>query len=384
MSDPPTPRPADDGDPPTGTVRAGAYHDSDATTVWRLLGNLGHTYGQWELNAGLGIDAVTSASVDVRSSPVLSKVDTVTGASGRTSTSGGQMTDTRYQGTFGAGWKGSEGRAVSLTSAIAKETDYASVSGGVNGSFDVLDRTTTLLGGITLTDNWVSSVIDTTLHHKMNAIAWSAGVARVLTPDDALRLRYDGKLSSGYLASPYRSVRFGDWTATLGSQQITFMNVLDTLPEREPESRLSSALVAEWVHSLALGVGLHPEVRVSHDSWNVDSVSAGLDLRIARPSWRLQTGYRFYLQSSADFFSDKYVNGASMYAYYTSDKELGRQVGHLGQIDLSLVVIEPDGPGDSRMLLNLQLDAVHYSYPGFILLPSRDSVFASMGLSWEM
>ena len=118
LSEAPTPA-APSGDPPTGTVRAGVYHDSDQTTVWRLLGNLGQAFGQWELSAGLGIDAVTSASVDVRSSPVLSKVDTVTSASGLSSTSGGQMTDTRYQGTIGAGWKASEGRAINLTSALA-------------------------------------------------------------------------------------------------------------------------------------------------------------------------------------------------------------------------------------------------------------------------
>lgn len=378
----PTPA-APSGDPPTGTARAGAYHDSDQTTVWRFLGNVGQTFGQWELSAGLGVDAVTSASVDVRSSPALSKVDTVTSASGRSSTSGGQMTDTRYQGTVGVGWKGSEGRAVNLTSAVAKEADYASVSGGLNGSIDILDRTTTLLGGVTLTDNRISSVIDTTIHRKMFAAAWSFGVARVLTPEDAIRLRYDGKVNEGYIASPYRSVRFGDWSASLGSQQITFMNVTDTLAEREPEHRLSSALVFEWVHALARGIGLHPQLRVSHDSWGVQSLTAGADLRIARPAWRFETGYRFYLQSAAGFFADKYVGASAMYTYFTSDKELGRQLGHLGQVDFAVVLIEPDTVGGSRMLANLQLAAIHYVYTGFTLLPSRDSVFAAAGLSWE-
>jgi hypothetical protein len=233
----------------------------------------------------------------------------------------------------------------------------------------------------------VSSVIDTSIHKKMWAAAWSTGVARVVTRDDAFRLRYDGKLGEGYLASPYRNVRFGDWTAVLGTQKITFSNTLGAatgLPETEPGSRLSSALVAEWVHSLALGVGLHPEVRGSHDSWGVDSVSAGLDLRIARPSWRFQTGYRFYLQSKANFFMDKYTDASTMYTYYTSDKELGDQVGHLGQIDLAFVLSDAEGPGDTKMMLNLQVDAVHYTYPNFVLLPSRDSIFGSIGLSLEL
>jgi hypothetical protein len=250
----------------------------------------------------------------------------------------------------------------------------------------VLDRSTTVLGGFTLTDNWVSSVLDPALHRKMVSAAWSAGVARVLTPDDAIRVRYDGKIAFGDLSSPYRTVRFGDWTAHLGEQQITFMNTIgsaDGLPERLPETRTSHAVVVEWVHSLASGVGLHPELRAGRDSWQIDNLSAAIDLRVARPTWRLQTGYRFYLQSRASFFESKYTDAPDMYTYYTSDKELGRERGHLLRLDLARQISSADGPNDNRMMLGFQIDATHYSYPGFLFLRSRDSVFASIGLSWE-
>jgi len=374
-------------EPATGTIRGGIYDDSDKTSVYRLLGVLAQNFRHWALNGSVGIDAVSSASVDVRSSPALSKVDVITSASGRSSTSGGQMTDRRYQLTGGAGWKDTSGHSVSLTTAVAKETDYASVSGGINGQYDILDRTTTLLGGVTLTDNWVSSVLDSTIHGKLFASAWTAGVARVLTRDDAIRLRYDGKLSFGDQASPYRQVRFGDWTAHVTDRQITFTNTIgsaDGLMEKVPQHRISHAAVIEWVHSLASGVGLHSELRLGHDTWNVNSLTAALDLRIARPTWRMRLGYRFYMQSSADFFHDKYTMDPSLYAYYTSDKELGDQHGHLGSFDVALVLSEPSAPNERRVLLNLELDAVHYQYPGFILLPSRDSVFVSAGLSWEL
>ncbi|MCX5741994.1 MAG: DUF3570 domain-containing protein [Proteobacteria bacterium] len=374
-------------EPVTGTVRIGNYHDSDQTSVLRLLGAVAHTWGRWMLNTSVTVDAVTSASVDVRASPALSQVDVVTSASGTSSSSGGQMTDTRYQVTGGAGWKDSAGHGVNLTSAVAMETDYESVSGGINGSYDLNDRTVTLLGGVTLTDNWISSVLDPSLHRKMFGAAWSAGVALVLTRDDALRLRYDGKSSDGYQASPYRTVRFGDWTAVLGERQITFANTLGPvggLAERLPGIRISHAAVAEWVHALVTGVGLHPELRVGHDSWGITSLSAAIDLRIAQKSWRLQTGYRFYRQSRADFFETKYVQDASMYTTYTSDKELGSQTGHLLRFDVSHVLIDADSPTDSRLMVNLQIAAAWYRYPGFVLLPARDSVFASIGLAWEL
>ena len=386
-SEPEVTQSADDGDPVIGTARVGVYTDSDQTTVWRALGTLSKTWGHWTLNGGLTVDSVTSASVDVRSSPALGAVDVVTSASGQSSTSGGQMTDTRYQGTAGAGWKDTDGHAANATAAVAAERDYASVSGGLNGSYDILDRTATLLGGVTITDNWVSSVLDSSLHRKMLSIGWSAGIARVLTPRDALRLRYDGTLEDGYQASPYRNVRFGDWTTTTNALgQIMFANTIGPaggLPETLPQIRVGHALVLEWVHSLGDGIGLHPMVRVSDDTWGVASVTPSLELRIARPGWRMQLGYRFYLQSQASFFASKYQGDPSMYTYYTSDKELGRQIGHLVDCEYS-TLLSDDGPNDRKLWLYLRADVFRYSYPGFVLLDSRTSAFLESGLSWEL
>ncbi len=371
----------------TGTGRLGVYHDTDQTTVMRALATIAKAWGHWSATGSVVVDSVTSASIDVRTSPVLGRVDVVTGASGQTSTSGGQMTDTRYLATAGAAWNDTSGHTLALTTSAATERDYGSLSAGINGSTDIAERNATLLGGVTLTDNWVSSVLDSTLHRKMFAMGWSAGVARVLTPADALRLRYDGKASEGYLSSPYRNVRFGDWTTSvLAGGQIKFGNTIgsaDGLPERDPESRISHALTLEWVHALGLGVGLHPAVRVGHDSWGVDSLTPSIDLRISKPGYRLELGYRFYAQSRASFFAGKYTEDPAMYTYYTSDKELGSQLGHLASFDVTTAVSEPDNPNDARMMLFFHTDVFRYTYPGFDLLSSRISAFIEAGLSWE-
>ena len=377
-----------DEDPITGTVRLGVYTDSDQTTVWRALGQVGKTFGKWSLGGSFSVDAVTSASIDVRTSPALGKVDVITSASGISSTSGGQMSDTRYQGTTTLGWQDSEGHVASSTVAVATERDYASVSGGLTGSYDVLSRSTTLLGGITAADNWISSVLDPSLHHKMLTVGASAGVARVLTRNDALRLRYDGKINEGYQASPYRSVRFGDWTTTTGDYgQIMFGNTIGDpggLAEKLPESRISHALTLEWVHSLAEGIGLHPSVRAGYDSWGIASLAPSLELRVARPRWRLQVGYRFYLQSKASFFEGKYTMDPSLYAYYTSDKELGSQVGHLVDAELTTAISDHETTNDTRTMWFLRATVFRYSYPGFELLHDRSSAFLETGLLWEL
>ncbi|HTJ45733.1 MAG TPA: DUF3570 domain-containing protein [Kofleriaceae bacterium] len=378
-----------DADPPsTGAVQGGVYADSDRTTVWRTLGQLASSWGNWALNGRVGIDVVSSASIDVRTSPQLGAVDVVTSASGRSMSSGGQMTDTRYEVTGGGTWNDSHGHTAAITASAAHERDYDSVSGGWNGSIDVLDRTATILAGLTLTDNRVSSVLDDAYHGKMFAAGWSGGVARVLTRDDALRLRYDGRGAWGDQASPYRYVRFGDWNATTKSTgQIVFSNTIGSasgLPEKLPQERIAHAVVLEWVHALGDHVGLHPSVRLGHDSWGVDSVTGALDLRVVTSTARLELGYRYYRQGGASFFADKYTMDPSAYTSWTSDKELGPQEGHLGELGLGVVLHEPEGPGEARLLLELHGDVFRYAYPGFALLPSRLSAFVSAGLTWEL
>jgi hypothetical protein len=72
-----------------------------------------------------------------------------------------------------------------------------------------------------------------------------------------------------------------------------------------------------------------------------------------------------------------------MYANYSSDKELGRQIGNLGSFDVATAISEPASPNDARMMLFLHTDVFQYQYPGFVLLPSRTSAFIEAGLSWE-
>lgn len=372
--------------PIVGTVRTGVYLDSDQTIVFRALAAISGTVGKWTINTSAAFDVVSSASVDVRSSPGLSKVDVVTTASG-TSTTGGKMFDRRLAGTLGAGWQSGNGHAVAFSASYANEHDYNSVSGGLNGSVDVFHRMTTLLGGVSFTRNWIGSVLDSTFAKTSYEVRWSAGFAQVLSQRDALRLRYDGALGAGYMASPYRNVRFGTWTTTVGeNQQLVFHNTTgaaEGLPEREPSRRIRSALTLEYLHSFHTNLALALQVRLGTDTWDVRSASAGVELRGAWRAWRLQVGYRFYAQSSARFFATKYTEAASSYSYYTSDKELAQEIGHTPHIDIARVVKQASRPGSGRVVLDLRLTGFFYRYPNFALLSSRAGGFLDFGVTFE-
>jgi hypothetical protein len=370
----------------TGALRAGLYADGDQTFVFRALGAIAAAWRSWTIQGGVSVDVISSSSIDVRSSAGLSKVDVVTRAS-HTSTSGGKMFDRRILATLGAGWHRNDGRAVAWSVSYANENDYNSVGLNLNGSVDVFHRMTTLLGGLSFTHNWIASVLDRHFAQTMFDLSWTAGVAQVLGQKDALRLRYDGTFADGYQASPYRSVRFGDWTTSVGSnQQILFSNTIGSsggLPENEPTVRVRHALSLEWLHSLTPKLSLFPQLRLGIDSWGLKSASPGVELRAAWTNWRLQLGYRFYIQSAVDFYQAKYDNDPSTYTYFTSDKELSPERGHISHLDVSRVLRQPRYVGDPRILIDLHFVGLYYQYTDFVLLGSRWSVFADLGVTWE-
>jgi hypothetical protein len=371
----------------TGAGRLGLYTDSDQTNVYRALAAMSGSFAHWNLAANVAVDVVSSSSVDVRSSPGLSKVDVTTSASGRTSTSGGNMSDRRIAGSLSSGWHDASGHALTFTGAYANERDYNSVNGGVNGAFDVWQRLTTLMFGFGYTHNWIASVLDPTFAQQMYELAYSAGAAQVLTRLDALRLRYDGAAAIGYQASPYRNVRFGDWQTSTGTnQRITFLGTLgsaDGLPETEPDQRIRHAGVLEWVHSFSDALSLYVQARLGIDTWGVESAAGSAELRAASRAWRFRLGYRFYAQSQADFYRPKYLMASNTYAYYTSDKELSQLTGHVANIGVSRVLKQPHYAGDTRVLLDVAADVLYYDYPDFVLLKSRTSGFVELGLTWE-
>jgi hypothetical protein len=372
----------------TGGARAGLYTDSDQTTVFRALAAVTGDLGHWIISGTAAVDVISSSSIDVRSSPALSKVDVTTSASGTTTTSGGKMSDRRLLAIVGSGWHDASGHAVNLSTSYANERDYNSLAAGINTSIDAFERATTFMGGFNFTYNWIASVLDPSFAKTMYDLGWSAGVAHVLTRGDALRLRYDGAASRGYQASPYRNVRFGDWTAgEAAGGRIIFggtIGPVDGYAETLPDTRIRHAAVLEWVHSFLEGLALYSQARLGIDSWGIESLTASVELRAATTDWRFRLGYRFYAQSGADFYQTRYLLAPTNYRYFTSDKELSPEQGHITNLGVSRILKHPHYSGDTRVLLDGTLNILYYTYPDFYLMHSRTSGFFELGLTWEL
>ena len=358
----------------TGSLRSGVYTDDDSTTVWRSLLNADVAWSEWHLFLKESVDVISSASIDVRMSP---KLDAMSSASRV------EMSDSRFETTIGTSHDDGRGHVVTLSGIFALESDYQSYGAAVSGSYDLEGRLTTLLGSISFNHNIVGSHFEKGLAATLESVSYTVGIARVLTQSDALRLRYDGQIFSGYQESPYRSVRFGDWSVSDGSRgELVFANTIGSrlgLDENVPDLRVRHAAVLEWIHAFSGTLGLLTMARGSDDSWDVRALSLGADLRWGPGDWLLHGGYRFYVQGAADFFQDKYVMAPENYKNWTSDKELGDERGHIVTADASYGFHDFPSVG-VKTWLDLQVNVLHYSYPGFTLLPSRTSLFAQLGL----
>jgi len=362
----------------TAVARGGVYADSDHTQVYRSLGAAQVAWRHFGLHAQEEVDVVSSASTDVRASPFL---DALSGASPVSPT----MSDIRYETTVAGSWNDGDGHTASLQAVYATERDYTSLGGGVTASWDLAQRNTTLLGGLNATTNDVTSIADPKFRASLSMVGYSIGVAQIVTPSDAARIRYDGGYLDGYQASPYRAVRFGNWHTALrpGGAGLLFLGTIGSpngLPEKLPGTRLRHAGSIEWLHALARDVGLAAQYRVAYDDWGVLAHTLGTELRIARwQRWQARASYRFYFQDAADFWQTKYVSAPEAYQHYTSDKELGRERGHSASVDGGYSFWRRPG-GRLGALVDVKVEYLYYAYPGFALLSDRSSVFGEIGL----
>jgi hypothetical protein len=72
----------------------------------------------------------------------------------------------------------------------------------------------------------------------------------------------------------------------------------------------------------------------------------------------------------------------SNYDFYTSDKELGEERGHIGSLDLAYLFSDRRAAGPKTQL-DGRVMVLYYQYPGFPLISSRASVFAELGLRFD-
>lgn len=363
----------------TVSVRGGVYQDSDETRVVRTLASGQVRVGPIDLSLDQSIDVVSSASIDVRTSPVLDAMSSASVVEAR-------MTDRRFETSLAARLDDDAGRSATLAPFVALERDYRSLGAALRGSLDAFQRNTTFLGGVVVAVDRSSSVFDDRLAQGLTSVSYAAGAAQVVSRRAVARLRYDGAVRVGDQGSLYRYVRFGDWhTAPRpDGEGLYFFHTIGPAGgyrEQLPDLRLRHALTAEWVQEVLPDLGVLASYRASGDDWGVYSHTVAGELRWhAAERWLVTGTGRYVYQDAADFWAARYLSAMDTYAHFTSDKELGELRGQDLGLDLQLILPE-DGVVRGRVELAAHL--IHYRYPGNVLIAERTAVFGELGAALE-
>lgn len=362
------------------SLRGGVYTDTDKTTVVRAVAAAQKTFGPATLALDEAIDVVTSASVDVRTSPTL---DVLSSASARSP----RMRDRRFQTTATVTLDGGGGRTLAASGSFAVERDYFSAGGGLRGTLDFFERNTTLFAGANASHDVVSSMLDPTFERTSDGIGYAAGVAQVLGRRVAGRVRYDGSARFGYMASPYRHVRFGNYTMTQTPEgAVTFSGTIGPtagLPEHVPDTRIRHAATAEIVAELFPRLSALVNYRFAIDSWSVLSYTGSGELRwLACDACVMRLSYRYYHQIGAEFWRGRYRLDPNAYSYFTADKELGDMRSHDVGAGPSFE-FRRDEPTGVAGKLDATVHAIRFDYPGFALLDGKTALVIDVGAALE-
>jgi hypothetical protein len=156
-------------------------------------------------------------------------------------------------------------------------------------------------------------VNDPTFHQRADHRVYGLSLTQILTRNMIGTLDYELSTDQGYLASPYRQIRYADPNNPVG---YTLANQL------YPGTRTSDAFSAELKYYVPYRAAITAKYRFFTDSWGIVAHTLQLDyIQPIKNRWTLDGNVRYYRQGAASFYSDlfPYANYSN---YMARDREL--------------------------------------------------------------
>lgn len=146
--------------------------------------------------------------------------------------------------------------------------------------------------------------------------SYRIGLTQILTRKLIMTLNFESGASEGYLANPYRRVRYGEENSPAIQYQ----------EEVFPETRATNALGIDLNYYLPYRASLKAGYRYYTDTWGINGHTG--ELQYAQPfafspssELMMEVGVRYYTQNGADFYSDlfPYLDAQN---FMTRDRQL--------------------------------------------------------------
>jgi len=153
---------------------------------------------------------------------------------------------------------------------------------------------------------------DPSFHQRADHRGYTFGVTQILTRNMLMALNYEILTDQGYLANPYRQIRY----VSPGGVGFTLA------PQIYPDTRTSNAASVQVKYYLPWRAALTGSYRFYHDTYGITGSTAEADYTFPMwKGWIFDTSLRYYTQTHASFYSDlfPYANYANFMA---RDREL--------------------------------------------------------------
>jgi hypothetical protein len=249
-------------------------------------------------------------------------VDKVSGASIDVLSQASQIRDERIQKSATLEFVHDK-TTYNATYQTSVERDYRSDTSSVSLKQDMFGDLTTLSLAFANTDDKIGEnngsafvPIITWLGHASSR-SYDIDLSQILTKNLIGGVNFNVITDQGYLANPYRSVRFLDPQNpakgyTLASQMY-------------PDTRTSTAIQGELKYFLPYRAAVTGSFRYFRDTWSI--VGKTFELDYTHPIsnvWILEGRLRYYTQNHADFYSDLFQY-ADEYRFEGRDQDLAAQ-----------------------------------------------------------
>lgn len=176
--------------------------------------------------------------------------------------------------------------------AYSTENDYESIAIGLDGTLDIFDKHTTLVGSISRSNDTLSptepelgAARQAADGRGKQSVSIYEGISQIINKYSVLQAGIGYTHMSGYLSDPYK------------------------FQDRRPDSRDQYTFSANYRHFVNVldGAALHADARLYRDDWGINSQTLelrwvqGLDFLSMRGIFTPHI--RYYRQNEADFYS---------------------------------------------------------------------------------
>jgi hypothetical protein len=290
----------------------------------------------YSVSANYYVDMVSSASIDVL-------------------TTASPYSERRKQGSLALDALNGKTQ-YSVSFANSDESDYTANTASFDVSQELFGDLTTLSLGFSRGWDEVRRNGDAEFEEPVDRRSYRVGLSQIITPSLMMGLAIETITDEGFLNNPYRSVRYLDAGNPTG---FAFQ------PEAYPNTRTSNAAALNARYFLPYRAVLQGEYRFFTDTWGIDSHTVRMGY--AHPlgeRWVLEGGYRWYDQSSADFYSDLFPRRDAQ-NFLARDKELSTFTSHMLSVGATYELGVSRWSFLKRSTVNVFYDRMRFDYDDF-------------------